>query len=197
MDGTVFTKSYGSLPFNEKEALRYAGYVKPDDNAYELLHKCYDEVKDIFTFKVCYSEFSVENDGELLDLGFCKTESENLKKLLRTSGKCILFAATAGLNIDREIKRYGISDPLKALILQGIGAERVETLCDKFQSEFENTTPRFSPGYGDVPLSMQRDVFQALDCQRKIGLTLNDNLIMVPMKSVTAIFGLKANRETK
>ncbi len=191
MNTEVYTKTYESLPFNEKEALRYARFVNPDDEAYRLINESYESVKDVFTFKVCYKEFDVKYDKELLDLGFCKTESENLKKLLKNSEKCILFAATAGIGIDRAIKRYGISDSLKALVLQGIGTERIETLCDKFQSEFGNTTPRFSPGYGDMPLEMQRDVFKALDCPRKIGLTLNDNLLMVPMKSVTAIFGLK------
>ena len=30
-----------------------------------------------------------------------------------------------------------------------------------------------------------------LDCPRKIGLTLNDSLLMSPTKSVTAIVGLR------
>lgn len=53
-----------------------------------------------------------------------------------------------------------------------------------------DTRPRFSPGYGDLPLALQRDIFHALDCARKIGLTLNDSLMMSPAKSVTAIIGI-------
>ena len=49
--------------------------------------------------------------------------------------------------------------------------------------------PRFSPGYGDLPLALQREVFAALDCPRRIGLTLSDSLLMSPTKSVTALIG--------
>ena len=51
--------------------------------------------------------------------------------------------------------------------------------------------PRFSPGYGDVSLEVQKDFFRLLPCQR-IGLTLMDTLIMSPEKSVTAFIGIKA-----
>ena len=50
--------------------------------------------------------------------------------------------------------------------------------------------PRFSPGYGDLPLELQKDVFRVLDCPRKIGLSLNESLLMSPSKSVTAIIGI-------
>ena len=42
------------------------------------------------------------------------------------------------------------------------------------------TRPRFSPGYGDLPLTVQKDFFRVLDCTRKIGLSLNDSLLMSP-----------------
>ena len=50
--------------------------------------------------------------------------------------------------------------------------------------------PRFSPGYGDLPIEIQKDIFRALDCPRRIGLTLNENLLMSPTKSVSAIIGI-------
>jgi cobalamin-dependent methionine synthase I len=51
--------------------------------------------------------------------------------------------------------------------------------------------PRFSPGYGDLPLELQTNLFKVLDCQHFIGLTLNDSMLMSPSKSVTAIVGLR------
>ena len=50
--------------------------------------------------------------------------------------------------------------------------------------------PRFSPGYGDLPLSAQKNIFAVLDPERRIGLTLNSSLLMSPSKSVTAFVGL-------
>ena len=50
--------------------------------------------------------------------------------------------------------------------------------------------PRFSAGYGDLPLAVQKAIFSALELSQRIGLTLNESLLMTPSKSVTAIFGL-------
>ena len=97
-------------------------------------------------------------------------------------------------NVDRLIAKYNRISPSKALIFQAIGAERAESLCDLFCDEMKekySTNPRYSPGYGDLPLDIQRDIFAVLDCPRKIGLTLNDSLLMSPSKSVTAIIGVK------
>ena len=79
--------------------------------------------------------------------------------------------------------------------MQACGAMFVESFVDSFNEKINRdyqgkTKPRFSPGYGDVPLTVQKDFFRLLPCQ-KIGLTLMDNLIMAPEKSVTAFIGIK------
>ena len=109
-----------------------------------------------------------------------------------------MFAATVGLEMDRLIARYGGVSPARSLLFQALGAERIEALCDAFCArtaedlarQGRGVTVRFSPGYGDVPLGLQNDIFRALDCPRKIGLTLNESLLMSPSKSVTAVFGV-------
>ena len=105
---------------------------------------------------------------------------------------------TIGLEMDRLIARYKRVSPVYTLLLQAIGAERVESACNALEEKLrcslmpgESLRPRFSPGYGDLPLALQKDVFQALDCERRLGLTLTDSLLMVPSKSVTAIVGIE------
>ena len=137
----------------------------------------------------------------MLDLSFAVVKSADLKKNLRGCRKIILFAATIGLGTDRLIARYSRTSPAKALCFQAIGAERIESLCDVFNKEVSQqcrrngffTRPRFSPGYGDLPLDVQKSIFSVLDCPRKIGLSLNESLLMSPSKSVTAIIGLGDN----
>ena len=127
-----------------------------------------------------------------------QTDSQGLCRNLQGCDKVILFAATVGLAPDRLIARYGRLSPTKALCMQAIGADRIESLCDAFCDELAadyaaegyQLRPRFSPGYGDFPLDAQKAFFQALDCHRKIGLSLNDSLLMSPSKSVTALIGL-------
>ena len=99
-----------------------------------------------------------------------------------------------GPGLDRLLLRYGRTSPASALLLEGIGAERVEALLasldGRLREDFGTLTRRFSPGYGDLPLSLQGELFSLLDCERRLGLTLNASLLMTPKKSVTAILGL-------
>ena len=50
--------------------------------------------------------------------------------------------------------------------------------------------PRFSAGYGDLPLATQKDIFSALGLDKNLGVLLGDGLLMTPTKSVTAFVGL-------
>ena len=51
-------------------------------------------------------------------------------------------------------------------------------------------TNRYSPGYGDLPLEVQKPLLEYLNAGRAIGLTLTATNLMVPRKSVTAILGI-------
>ena len=53
-----------------------------------------------------------------------------------------------------------------------------------------NITFRYSPGYGDLPLDIQKNFLNVLDAQKKIGLTTSENFLLFPRKSVTAIIGI-------
>ena len=74
----------------------------------------------------------------------------------------------------------------------------IENWCDVFLKKLKDSNnfknkffrPRFSPGYGDVPLEVQSDIFKILDCPKNIGVTLTDALLMTPTKSVSAIVGV-------
>lgn len=195
MNTVIVSKSYETPPLCEKEILRYAGCKEADREILALLKECVNEAADKLTYKVCYREFPVTTAGDICDFGAISFQSKNLAHNLKNCKSVILFAATIGVEIDRLIAKYGHLAPSKALLLQAIGAERIEALCDLFCEDIAQETglsarPRFSPGYGDLPLSVQKEIFALLDCERRIGLTLNDSLLMSPSKSVTAFLGL-------
>lgn len=183
-------------PLNRDEVRRYARIMGEDAVTEALLDECIAEAAHVLSYKVCFSELSVQRAGEELTVGTIRTASSLLQKALFGCERALLFAATIGTPFDRLITRYSRLSPVKALLLQALGAERVEALCDVFMSQYErdhacSLMRRVSPGYGDFPLGLQREIFSLLDCPRKLGLTLNDSLLMSPSKSVTAITGIK------
>lgn len=188
-------------PICEREVLRYMGAREATDEVRTLLRECIDEARDAFVYRVCWRPFDIRMSARAIDLGFAVTESASLQKNLDGCDRVILFAATVGIGIDRLITRYTRLSPARAVCFGAIGAERIEALCDVFCAqmcaEYEQQgmtlRPRFSPGYGDLPLELQREIFRVLDCARQIGLSLNDSLLMSPTKSVTAIVGARAN----
>lgn len=192
----VYVKSYDVPEFDRKEILRYAGGGQAADIPF--LEECLAELEGKLSYKVCWRFFPVRQRESGLDLSFAETDSAALQRNLAGCEGVVLFAATIGLGIDRLIAKYGRISPAKSLFFQAIGAERIESLCDCFCAEMQRqaaekgrfTKPRFSPGYGDLPLRMQESIFRVLDCPRKIGLSLNKSLLMSPSKSVTALIGI-------
>lgn len=204
-DNTIFVRKYSGedsgFAINEREIWRYSGYYGIKDNIdCELARELDDTItllKDSFTYKVCYRRLDISWEAGMPVLPF-ECNSRNLATCLNNCSEIIIFAATIGINIDRMIARYQRISPTKALLMQAYGAERIECLCDVFCREIKNEavlshrtiTPRYSPGYGDMPLDKQKDIFALLDCSRQIGISLNESLLMTPSKSVTAIFGI-------
>ena len=203
MPNTVFVKKYNAPPIDKNEILRYAGVRETTAELERILDECLLETENKLTYKVCYRKFNVlEKDG-CFDIGFAVSNSKNLSCYLNGCHEILLFAATVGLEIDRLIARNAYVSPTKSLMLQAIGAERIESLCDSFSNDMallasknnEILCNRYSPGYGDFPLEMQKDIFAALDCSKNIGLSLNESLLMSPSKSVTAIIGVRHKGE--
>ena len=195
MISPIFVKDYSSPQVNKKEVLRYAGVKSEVDSVNSIINECLIESKSKLFYKVCYVLVDVKIDEDIIDFGFSKVRSKSLAKNLSSFNKAIIFSATIGVEIDRLIAKYNVVSPVKALIFQAIGAERIESLCNVFnkdiKGQYKEIAPRFSAGYGDLNIEFQRDIFKLLDCHKKIGLTLNDSFIMSPSKSVTAIIGVK------
>ena len=194
----VYRISYEAPPFDGREVLRYAGCRTPDEAAQALLEECRRMAEPVLTYRLCYRELPLAIAGDTCDIGICRVCAPSLAKQLAGCHRVIVFAATVGLPLDRLIAREGRLSPARGLMLQAIGAERIEAVCDRFCEETAERMRevglycrrRFSPGYGDLPLAFQANLFSLLDCERAIGLTLTGSGLMSPTKSVTAIIGL-------
>ena len=99
--------------------------------------------------------------------------------------------ATLGMELDLRIRRLSVSNPALAAAVGACGSAYIEAYIDEtLQTEVpEALTPRFSPGYGDAPLSAQPALLQFLDAH-KLGVHLTNGLLMLPEKSVSALMGI-------
>ena len=176
----VQVRHFAAPAVNRREILRYAGCRAETEDVAKLLDDCLAQALPVLTYAVCWAEFAVPE----------AIASRDLRKNLAGCDRVVAFAATVGIGIDRLIARSGRIAPSKAVLFQAIGAERIEALCDAFQQEIGCLRPRFSPGYGDLPLAAQRRIFRVLSPERHIGVSLNDTLLMAPSKSVTALIGI-------
>ena len=198
MQEGLHLEELGEIPFDEKEILRYAMLPSFAPKPEELpLQECLKAAKGAAQCRAVWRRYPLVRDGNTLDLGFAKTASRDLRQHLEGCDEILLFACTAGAETDRRIARAKLLSPARGLLMHAIGAQQVEGGCDRLcarlaqQFPDRQLTDRFSPGYGDLTLEMQRDVMAALDCGRTVGITLTDSLLMTPSKSVTAIIGMK------
>lgn len=194
MKTKVEIKNFSPPEIDEKEILRYLK-AKEKSGFEELFESTIKEAENCVKYRICYIETDVKITDNICDFGVLSLTSGDLARCLKNSKKVIIFAATIGANFDRLLLKYSSISPTKALILDAFGSERIEALCDTFCEQIRaeknaKTTPRFSAGYGDLELNTQTKIFEILNCEKNIGLTLNSSLIMSPNKSVTAIFGI-------
>lgn len=197
MMGAVFTETVIPSPIVRAEVLRYAGARAEDEILKAHLDACIKETEGVFTYRVSYGAFPLSVLNDTVRLGSAEVRSSLLAKNLSGCEGALVFAATVGIGLDRLIARAAVS-PIRALLFDAVGSERIEALCDAFcaeqaaryAKEGRTLRQRFSPGYGDLPLDFQRAVFSLLDPAKHIGLTLNESLLMSPSKSVTAIVGI-------
>ena len=180
-----------------REILRYMGCGKEaNDQVMALAQQARDMLCTAIAPKACYCILPLKRISDtMVDISLCTLHSASFAKYTGDADRAIMFAATIGMEADRAIMRAQHSKPSLALALQAAGAATIERYCDYLCSGLFQTYAnqeklwighRFSAGYGDVKLEYQKKIFELLDCQRKIGLTLTDGMMMLPSKSVTA-----------
>ena len=94
-------------------------------------------------------------------------------------------------------KEDGLRGPWSQYSRDGPGRQAGE-LCNALEAEIRTSvqaqghylTGRFSPGYGDCPLTLQQPFAIALDTVRGLGMAVTPENLLTPRKSVTAILGV-------
>ena len=185
------------------EVLRYLGYrgqeITPEleERISEGIARC----KEVSRPASVTATFAVlEADEQLVTLEGCavRLEGRDMAQHLCDASEVVLVAATLGVGVDRELRRLSLTDPLGQVVFDAAATACIERTVDEVEARIRTDAAarglycswRFSPGYGDLPLSVQPSLLAALNATRRLGITLTPSNLMVPTKSVTAVVGL-------
>ncbi len=192
---------------NIKEVARYLGYKNANlsTETLEDIKKCESELYKHASYRTHHIVCDLEKSEEISVLGTTlKLTGNAVKSLLSDCDKCILMIATIGSGTDRLISKLQITNIADALITDFCASSLVENLADNFEAKLKSEilkegeffTDRFSPGYGDLPLEIQKTFCEVLDSQRKVGVAVTTSGMMIPKKTITAVIGI-ANKPQK
>ena len=182
-----------------RAAQRILGISAGDETALGLLH---EQGKDILqsaapcavTGEYLLSDALVSGqlDGKPLLSG------EDVMAHLAGCKGCVLLGVTLGTRTDAAIRRAALFDVASGAAADALAGALTEQLAEQAEQRLRAAyaerklflTGRFSPGYGDWPLSTQQKIARLLQLPKTIGVTVTQSSLMLPRKSVTAILGV-------
>ena len=190
--------------FNKKEVLQYLRWtgseIPPEVDA--LIDDCMAQTLSVAEPRWTWTVSPIDRAARTPALAFT---GQDVPALLADCDRVVFFAATLGNGLEMAIRRAQVRDMTRALVLDCCGSAAIEAVCDEAEGEILTAlndpsvylTDRFSPGYGDLPITAQPDLLAAVDGPRRIGLYLTASNILTPRKSVTALIGLADRPQNK
>jgi hypothetical protein len=192
-------------PVDHREVFRYAGYPAdrlPSESMQPIFDHWIAEAAERAEPRGVYVVLPVAEIGKrMLRLQTTAEVCEfsgAIAEFLGPSRFVVAFIATAGPNVERlasELLQTG--DDLGAIIVNAVGAERAEAAESQITKRvveqirpfgFAPSLP-YSPGYCGMALTEQQQLFSLFGHQTA-GVTLTDDCVMRPLKSVSGLIGL-------
>lgn len=183
-----------------RTAARYLGVKgKPDEEMIELVRVAWEEM-----LRVAMPRHQIRRagvgmaDGRFALDALAPLPSRDLCRLFAGASEGLALIATLGASLDGHIRRLMLTNPALGAAVGACGGAYIDEYIDTLVAQEAKTlaqeglvlSPRFSPGYGDVPLSYQAPLLNWLEAWR-VGVTLTDGLLMQPEKSVSALIALR------
>ena len=184
-----------------EEALRYlgSGSVSGDDSGLraavmEMAAVLEARLKPRWTFRIF--NMKMADDAFMIPEGGITLTGKLASKMLKECGKAAILVCTLGAGFESLLRLWQTRDMAKAVILDACGNAYVEAGCDAAETEIKAAaeglylTDRFSPGYGDLPLSLQSPLVAAVSAEKRLGVEVTGSDLLIPSKTVTAVIGL-------
>ncbi len=192
-DVKIITANAEEIEINRNElALR----LKTDRNyESEIIEKCRKQFNKVVNYRCAYIRIPVDLSQEnICKFDFAEVHSKNLYKNLQGCKEVFVFAVTTGIAVDRLLARLNITSQAEHFITDGLSSAAIESFCDYVSDILKSglqCASRFSAGYGDFSITFQKPLLERLSASETLGITLNSAYLMTPVKSITAIMGIK------
>lgn len=187
------------MELNLSEALHYLGAPgKPDPALLAQLSAMSDKLTRSVTPRYIWRVFPLSflEEGPTLEGSGLTLTGAMAERMLADCSQAVLLACTLGAGFEALLRAEQARSMARAAVLDACGSVWVEAGCDKAEGEISARFPklyrtdRFSPGYGDLPLALQKDICALLDASRRLGVQVTDSFLLNPSKTVTAVIGL-------
>ncbi len=196
----MHTREIDLKAINRSETYRYMGFKgsEPDDVIKALIDDGEKALLKAMKPRFVYKCFDIEacDEGVKLIGTNLTLKGESIKKHLSECNRAVVMCATLSSDVDKLIRQNEVGNIFGAMVTDALANAAIEQVCDAAELFISvdfpgyNRTWRFGVGYGDFPLSTQKDFLNVLDAQKTVGVCANDNSILIPRKSVTCVIGL-------
>ena len=184
------------IQINVDEALRYLGVPSSGDEALRSrMEALASELSSRIIPRYSWRVLPIRRDGGQLLLRGLPLPGRSAERMLADCSHAALLVCSLGAEFDLLMRRLQARDMAQAVMLDALGSAYVESACDAAEREIAARFPdiyltdRFSPGYGDLPLTLQPALLDMAEA-RRIGVACTPSLLMTPQKSVSALIGL-------
>ncbi len=141
----------------------------------------------------------IAGDDVILETGDVFT-CKSLAKEIAGCSHVIVSLYTIGKKMDEEIANaFNSGDPLSGMMTDAAGSRLVSYYANQTWKKYTKELPEnmgitrgFAPGSQDFPIEQQAVVFNLIDAE-KIGVSLNESMLMKPAKSISAVYGIGEN----
>ena len=200
--GKIYSHFYikEKLKISPKEILRYMQCKEETDDIKNVIKEILPLVYDVLSPKGSFVYLPIRCNEDEINIADTFFKSHSLAKNLKDCNFAIVFTLSLGINIDMLIKKHSVTSTLEAFCINAVATAAIEEYANRFCLEMaENlkndglyTHPRFSPGYGDLAIDNQITFLNLTNAHRLVGITLTENYMMMPSKSITAIMGVSS-----
>lgn len=180
------------------EALRYLGIHAPDAETRQAMEATAARLTSLLSPRWVFRDATLTRTERGLTLAEpdIPLPGHTASTMLQACHRVSVLVCTLGAGFDALLREQQARNMTEAVMLDACGSAYVEAGCIAAEKAIAEAHPslyltdRFSPGYGDLPLTLQPGLLRCTDAPRRLGVTALDSCLMAPAKTVTALIGL-------